>query len=514
MTQYALVSVFDKTGISELARALHRAGYTILSTGGTAKHLRDEGIDVLNVRELTGFPEIFDGRVKTLHPRIFGGILARRHIVRDLEEMKRHDIPDIRVVVVNLYPFQEKLEEHDFEALMEWIDIGGPSMVRASAKNWKDVIILTHPDQYGELIPILEKGEWPSDELRKRWAFEAFLHTAHYDALISWRFQQELSIPFGKTLPIPVLRVQELRYGENPHQSAVWYGLSTPVLPALHKAKVLHGKPLSYNNILDLDAGVRLAGDLARDTSLFSAVVIKHNSPCGVARADTRHEAYRLAREADAKSAFGGIVALPFEVDLTTAEVLAETFIECVIAYRFDDDALEFLRTKKKNLRILELPSPWKPVHSLEIRSVLGGVLVQTGDWLDETTKQWKVVTKHQPDKDTMKALAFAWLVVKHAKSNAVVLTNAHQTLGIGAGQVSRVDAVDIALQKAGSHADGSVAASDAFFPFRDSIDLMAKHGVRAVIQPGGSIRDEEVIAACNEHGIAMVFTGIRHFRH
>lgn len=511
----AIISVFNKSGVVGLARALTERGFRIFSTGGTARVLREHDIEVTDIQTVTRFPEIFDGRVKTLHPKIFGGILARRSRSDDRETMQEHAIPAFDLVVVNLYPFEEKAGQiSDFKDLMEWIDIGGPSMIRAAAKNWPDVTVLTDPADYDALIRTIDESGWPPpDEFRLRMAMKAFHHTARYDALIAHTFRQHLPQEEVETLPLALDRHLILRYGENPHQKATWYRFPGSPSPALQQATILQGKPLSYNNLLDLDTVVRVIADFEGEFDGVPAVVVKHNTPSGVALAETPAEAYRLARDADALSAFGGIAAIGAIVDAPTAEAVVETFMECLIAPGYTPEAREIL-ARKKNLRVLELPAPWRPGSTLEMRTVLGGVLVQDGDWVAEDPSNWKVVSRREPTEDEWAALRFAWKVVKHAKSNAVLLADRRQTIGIGAGQVSRVDAVKVAIQKAHRSPEGSVAASDAFFPFRDSIDELAKAGVTAVIEPGGSIRDEEVIEAANEHNLALVFTGVRHFRH
>ena len=516
MQKRALISVSDKSGLSELAGALHNAGFEILATGGTARMIEQHGIPVRSVEDVTRFPEILGGRVKTLHPMIFAGILARRDNATDRQEIQQHHIGLIDLVVVNLYPFESYARAGTpFRALMEWIDIGGPSLIRAAAKNWPWVTVITDPNDYPALITHLQSGNWPPPEdFRLQMAAKAFAHTALYDSVIAHTFATAAGNGPASAWTVGLRLREILRYGENPHQAGYWYVRVPEPGVGLHHARQLQGKPLSYNNLLDLDAAVRVIADFEGETDGVPAVVIKHNTPCGVAVGSTARDAYVRARDADALSAFGGIAAIGAVVDRPTAEAITETFMECIIAPGYTDDALEVL-ARKKNLRVLELAGPWHPGTSFEMRTVLGGMLVQAGDWIEDDPESWKVVTRRMPTETEFQALRFAWRVVKHVKSNAIVLARATQTLGIGAGQMSRVDAVRIAIMKAGDRdLHGAVCASDAFFPFRDNIDVLHEAGITAVIQPGGSIRDEEVIAAANAYNMAMVFTGVRHFRH
>lgn len=525
----ALVSVADKTGIADLARGLVERGYELVSSGGTARLLSDSGIEVRKVSDVTGSPEILGGRVKTLHPRIHGGILARRHLASDLEELETQGIVPVDVVVVNFYPFEKAVaKQSPIEEILENIDIGGPSMLRASAKNFRHVLAVTDPADYPLLLEKLEGGV--DLETRLYFARKAFELSERYERAIA-RFMASLlahgdelrvdavgSHPAPTTFPsgldLGFEKVQDLRYGENPHQSAAFYrDLGRPPI-GIAGAEQLHGKELSYNNILDLDAAWRLARELPHDKA--AAVVVKHTNPCGAALAPTLPQAYVRARATDPVSAFGGIVALNRAVDAETAGELAATFLEAVVAPGFERKALELL-TQKKNLRLMRVNDPPKPPWSgFNLCRVLGGVLVQ--DWDREGAEGWegelRVVSNKRPTASEERALRFAWLVAKHVKSNAIVIAREEVLVGVGAGQMSRVDSCRLAVEKAQSSIEGTVAASDAFFPFRDGVDALADAGVKAVIQPGGSVRDEEVIHAADERGLAMVLTGRRHFRH
>jgi len=503
MKKRALLSVSDKTGIVKLASCLVELGYEILSTGGTAKILRDNGIAVTPVSTVTGFPEILEGRVKTLHPKIHGGILAKR-TEKHLKELEANGIEPIDLVVVNLYPFKATIAKEDvtLDEAVENIDIGGPSMVRAAAKNYRYVTVVVNPADYGEVLAELQqKGEVGMD-LRQKLAVEAFRHTAQYDVLVS----QYLAKAFGEQgFPEVFLlqgeKVQDLRYGENPHQQAAFYRTSENSLGAIRQ---LQGKELSFNNLLDLNA----AWSLVKEFEQAACAIIKHTNPCGVAIADNAREAYQKALAADPVSAFGGIVAFNKEVDEETAQELASIFLEVIVAPSFTEKAKALLNTKPK-VRVLEI-QPTKE-KSFDFKKVDGGLLVQFRDEQDLAELKW--VTP-KPDGETIADLAFAWKVVKHVKSNAIVCVKNGATLGVGPGQTNRVGAARLALEQAGEKARGSVLASDGFFPFRDTVDLAAKYGVKAIIQPGGSLRDEESIQACKEQGIAMAFTGIRHFKH
>lgn len=520
-TKRALLSVADKDGLVPFARGLVERGFEVVSSGGTAKLLDGEGVPVRKVADVTGFPEILGGRVKTLNPRIHGGILARRHLSSDLEELKEHEILPVDVVAVNFYPFERKVSEGSpIDEILENIDIGGPSMLRASAKNFKDVLSVTDPRDYPLVLEQLDAGVDLATRLYL--AVKAFRASARYERAIAAFMNRlsadgaELSLEepesvLGTTLSLSFEKVQDLRYGENPHQTAAFYRDADSSGLAVAGARKLSGKELSYNNILDLDAAWRIARELPADRP--AAVVIKHTNPCGAALGDSLHAAYVAARATDPVSAFGGIVALNRFVDGETAKELASTFLEAVIAPGFDDQALTAL-TAKKNLRLMQVEDAVPPVwEGMNLCRVLGGLLVQ--DWDREGIEvSFDVVTERKPSDEEQAALRFAWIISKHVKSNAIVIAKKDALVGVGAGQMSRVDSCRLAVEKAQSPIEGTVAASDAFFPFRDGVDALADAGVKAIIQPGGSIRDEEVVAAANERGLAMVFTGKRHFKH
>ncbi len=504
--KFALISVSNKTGLEDLARALVSANYTLLSTGGTARHIRELGLAVTDVSDVTDFPEIMDGRVKTLHPRIHGGILARRENDGDAATLQEHDIPRIDIVVANLYPFSEvsARTESTHAEVLENIDIGGPAMVRAAAKNYPRVAVVVDPLDYPRIIDeVLDGGV--SAETRRELAQKAFAHTARYDAAILNYLSNDAGVEVPDRVEISLERVAGLRYGENPHQDAVLYHRT-------HEAPwggfvQLQGKELSYNNIVDLDAAYRLAFDFDEP----AAVIVKHTNPAGCAVHSDPAEAFRLAHACDPKSAFGGIIVLNREVPEAVGEAIADTFFELVAAPGFSTEALEHLG-KKRNLRLLTAPS--LPPARVQYRPTVAGWLAQTEDRPRPIDRKLaEIATRRGPTDDEWKALEFAWSVCRHVKSNAIVLARGQATIGVGAGQMSRVDAVELAVKKAGT-ADRSVLASDAFFPFRDGPDAAAAAGVTAIIQPGGSIRDEEVVAACDEHDIAMVFTRTRHFKH
>jgi phosphoribosylaminoimidazolecarboxamide formyltransferase/IMP cyclohydrolase len=501
----ALISVSNKTGILDFARGLVARGYDIVSTGGTAQALVGAGVRVLNVSDITGFPEMMDGRVKTLHPKVHGGILARRDRADDREAMAAHGIQPIDIVVVNLYPFAETARKLNvaFDDLIEQIDIGGPSMVRAAAKNFKDVLVVVQPEDYGGVLEALDRGVTP--EFRLALMKKAFAHTAEYDSTIASTLAQ------GAWVDVTLQKIRDLRYGENPHQKAAWYGLAD-VASGFSRAHILQGKELSYTNLLDLDAAARIVLEFTEP----AAVVIKHTNPCGAALGSSAADAYVRARDADALSAFGGIVGLNRPIDAAAAEAIASTFIEAVIAPAVEDAARPIL-ARKANMRVVTADFGAFTSESVEYRSILGGILMQERDRVTEIGEDWKVVTRRAPTADEWQALRFAWRICAHVKSNTVIFTNETNTLAIGAGQMSRVDAVKVAVMKAAGATvslAGSVAASDAYFPFRDGVDAVAAAGARAIVQPGGSVRDAEAIAAADEHGVAMVFTGRRHFRH
>ncbi len=533
----ALLSVSDKTGLLPFAQKLAGSGYELVSTGGTARALEAAGVPVTGISAVTGFPEIMDGRVKTLHPAVHGGILARRGRSDDMATLGQHHITPIDIVVVNLYPFVKAAAAPDvaFGALVEEIDIGGPSMVRSAAKNFQDVLIVVDPADYPRVLSELERPTGVSREFRFELARKAFAHTAAYDTAIAGTLAEFSAAGDSFTrasgpgihpsrVSLGLRKIKELRYGENPHQPAAWYALDSG--HALGAAEVLQGKELSFTNLLDLDSAARIA----REFTEPAAAVIKHTNPCGAAIGATIEEAYVRAREADALAAFGGIVGLNRPIDAAAARALVSTFIEAVIAPAVDDEARTILASKA-NMRVVvaDLTSGDDGAARRDVRSILGAMLVQQRDEVTEARSPWtaqtfeaaglKIVTKRSPSEAEWGALRFAWRICAHVKSNAVIFTDASRTVAVGAGQMSRVDAVQVAIMKAKSSdgknpLTGSVAASDAFFPFRDGLDALANAGATAVVQPGGSVRDTEVIAAADEHGIAMVFTGKRHFRH
>jgi phosphoribosylaminoimidazolecarboxamide formyltransferase/IMP cyclohydrolase len=513
----ALISVSDKTGVADFARRLSAAGLEILSTGGTAKALAAAGVPVREVSDFTGAPEILDGRVKTLHPRVHGGILGRPTPAHRAE-MKQAGIEPIDLVVVNLYPFRETVARGaPFDEVIENIDIGGPAMIRSAAKNHERVAVVVDPADYAVVLAELDAAGEVSAATRFRLARKAFAHTAAYDGAIATHLGRidRADAPladFSEALNVSATLARALRYGENPHQKAAFYAVDTGAAggPSLARAEVLQGKELSYNNLLDLDAALRLCAEFAAP----AAAIIKHNNPCGVATSDAGLiEAYRRARETDPVSAFGGIVAVNRPVDGELGRELSETFLECVIAPSYTPEALGALAAKK-NLRLLACPIAPDAAGALELRSIAGGLLVQHRDGQTAAAAAAKVASKRAPTPKELRDLDFAWRVCKHVKSNAIVFAADGRTLGIGAGQMSRVDSVKIAVSKARAALAGSVVASDAFFPFRDGVDEAAKAGAVAIVQPGGSVRDVEAVAAADEHGMAMIFTGERHFRH
>lgn len=510
----ALISVSDKTGVVEFAKVLAELGYEIISSSGTAKHLKENGIDVVEVSQITGFPEILDGRVKTLHPKIHGGLLALRDNPQHLKQLQQNDITPIDIVAINLYPFEKTVKSGaDIDQIVENIDIGGPAMVRASAKNYRFVAIITDPSDYQKVVQELKQTGEISLSTKKYLSVKAFRHTAFYDSMVSnvlaKRFEVEEDFP--EEFSVPLRKLTGLRYGENPHQKASLY--INPLEDdgfSVVNWKILHGKEMSYNNYLDSDSALNLVKEFEEP----ACVIVKHNNPCGVAIADNITDAYTKALQTDPKSAFGGIVAVNRVVSKELAKKLTELFLEVVLAPSFEEDALEILKTKK-NLRIIEIQNFGKQPTGRDFRRVSGGMLVQDRD--TALFEKFEVVTQAYPSEEQKEEMTFAYKVVKHLKSNAVVIVKNKMTIGIGPGQTSRVDSLETAIKKAkefGFDTFGAVLASEAFFPFRDSIDFAAKHGIKAVIQPGGSIRDQEVIDACNEHGIAMVFTGTRHFKH
>jgi len=530
-TRRALISVSDKSGLDRFAKSLISLGFELLSTGGTRKYLESLGLPVIDVTTYTGFPEVMDGRVKTLHPKVHGAILGRPDLPADAEVIRQHGIVPFELVVVNLYPFEKTVarpETTDAEAI-EQIDIGGPSMVRSAAKNHAYVGVVTSPEQYDRVLAELqgsgENGSQLSAEFRRALATAAFQKTAAYDAAIFDYLSKPRpaagenvaeTSPFPSRLQLSFRKVSDLRYGENPHQSGAFY--VEPIAPpaTLAAARQIHGKELSYNNLLDLDSAMAIA----RDFNEPAAVVIKHNNPCGCAIGSTLSEAYRKAHEGDPVSAFGSVLAFNRPVDVATAEQLClpDKFIEAIIAPSIENDAFSLLTTKPKwrnNVRLLVCDS-WSEARpaSLEYRRVSGGLLVQDRDETPDPESEWKVVTERAPMEAELADLRFAWAVCRHVKSNAIVYVRDTMVVGVGAGQMSRLDSARIAAEKAGERSQGGAVGSDAFFPFRDGIDAAAKAGIRAAIQPGGSRNDAEVIQACNEHGIAMIFTGHRHFKH
>ncbi len=521
--QRALISVSDKTGLAEFARGLHRVGIEIFSTGGTARNLMEADVPVRDVAVYTGFPEMMDGRLKTLHPKVFGGILCRHDRDDDMQSIAQHGILPFELVVVNLYPFVATVarEGVTMAEAIEKIDIGGPSLVRAAAKNHAHVTIATRPDQYAEILAAVQQNRSTTREMRQQLAAEAFAHTAGYDQAISRYFAQQTAggdYPEGdypETVTIDLRRKAMLRYGENPHQRAALYALGTAAGADLVSARQLNGKELSYNNLLDADSALAIARSLPGP----AVVVVKHNNPCGAAAADSVAEATRRAMEGDPVSAFGSILGYNRPVDAASAEYLATPglFVEAIVAPEFAPEAVEILTTRPKwktNVRLLAVGSLDTPPEATDYRRIAGGMLVQDADCRRDDDSEWKVVTEKSPTEDQMAELRFAWAIVRHVKSNAIALCREQSLCGAGAGQMSRVDSVQIAIQKAGERGRGCVLASDAFFPFPDSIQEAAQAGVTAVIQPGGSRRDAEVIAACNEYGLPMVFTGRRHFKH
>ncbi|MDH7507397.1 MAG: bifunctional phosphoribosylaminoimidazolecarboxamide formyltransferase/IMP cyclohydrolase [Candidatus Thermoplasmatota archaeon] len=511
----ALISVSDKEGITDFSKKLIKLNIEILSTGGTAKTLKKEGLKIVDVSDITGFPEILDGRVKTLHPFIHGGILAKRKEKKHAETLKKHGIKNIDLVVCNLYPFEETIKKPNvnIKEIIENIDIGGPTLIRAAAKNYEDVIIVTNKKQYNNVLKALEeKGDLSLKE-REKLAVEAFTYTARYDSIISNYFRNRWT---DKILPddyiIASSKIQSLRYGENPHQMGAFYKVLPEISePCIINAEKIQGKELSYNNILDSDCAIECLKEFTDPT----CVIIKHATPCGIASSDNILQAYKDAYATDTYSPFGGIVAFNRTLNKELAEELSKLFLEVVIAPDYSKESLDVL-SKKKNLRILKIKGlDDKTVRKgLTFRSVVGGILLQERDVKLNTKKQWRIVTKKKPTEQELLSMEFAVKCVKHVKSNSVVFVKDTRTVAIGGGQTSRVDAVWIATNKGKDNIKGSILASDAFFPFRDGVDVAAKAGVKAIIQPGGSIRDEEVIKAADEHGISMVFSGQRYFKH
>lgn len=519
----ALVSVSDKSGLDDFVKGLAELGFEFISTGGTRRYLEEQGVNVIDISTYTGFPEIMDGRVKTLHPKVHGAILGRPDLPSDAASIKEFEIVPFELVVCNLYPFEATIAKPDvtLPEAIEQIDIGGPSMVRSAAKNHAYVGIVTNQSQYDRVLDALKSGPL-TPEFRLELSAAAFEMTARYDRAVANFMASVLPAEadsqsrFPESISINLVKRDQLRYGENPHQGAAFYAEQNPPAASVAQAEQLNGKELSYNNYLDLDAALQIASDFDQP----AAVVIKHTNPCGCATAETLAEAFEKAYAGDPVSAFGSILSFNRPVDQATAEKLCEPnrFIEAIIAPDYEPAAFELLTTKpkwKKNVRLMKCPMMQEPAEpSLDYRRVSGGLLVQEKDELRDDKSDWKVVTEREPTPEELNSLSFGWVVCRHVKSNAIVIAKDEMLLGAGAGQMSRLDSSYIAAYKAGDRSQGSIVASDAFFPFRDGVDEAAKAGVTAIIQPGGSVRDEEVIAACNEHNIAMIFTGRRHFKH
>lgn len=508
----ALISVSDKTGIIDFAKGLVDCGIDIISTGGTKRALDQAGITTISIEDVTGFPEMMDGRVKTLHPKIHGGLLGRRDVPDHLQAMETEGIEPIDIVCVNLYPFKETIMKPGvaMNEAIENIDIGGPSMLRSAAKNHEFVTVIADPADYEEIVAEWKENGHTTLATRQRLAAKVFRHTAAYDALIAQYLTELTEEKEPEKLTLTYERKQNLRYGENSHQQAAFYQSALPENYSIAAAKQLHGKELSFNNIRDADAALRIMKEYQEPT----VVALKHMNPCGIGSADTILGAWQAAYEADPISIFGGIIVLNREVDASTAEEMHKLFLEIIIAPSYTSEALEILKGKK-NIRLMTVDfSQQEATIADEAVTVLGGLLVQNQDLAMEREETWQVVTDRQPTAEEKKALAFAWKAVKHVKSNAIVLANQHQTVGIGAGQMNRVGSVKIAIEQAGAKTKDAVLASDAYFPMDDSVEYAAKHGIKAVIQPGGSIKDQDSIDMANKYGMTMIFTGVRHFRH
>lgn len=512
MKKRVLISVSDKTGIVELAKELVGFGYEIISTGGTMKALKDAGLDVIGISEITGFPECLDGRVKTLHPNVHAGLLAMRSNEEHMKQLEELNINTIDMVVVNLYPFKKTIEnpDVDLQTAIENIDIGGPTMIRAAAKNYQDVVVMVDPADYDKVLSELREGE-VSLETKFYLMYKVYQHTAVYDSMISTYLRKKVGIEFPDQIAFCYEKCQDLRYGENPKQNAVFYKEVFPMQGSLPLAKQIHGKELSYNNINDANGAIALLKEFTEPTIVAS----KHSNPCGVASAETISEAYRKAYEADPVSIFGGIIASNREIDKATAEQISQIFIEIVVAPSFSDEAIEIL-TKKKNIRLLVLNDVSAKITSdeFDMKKVLGGLLVQEYDTCLIDDDKWQVVTKKAPTDKEIEDMYFAMAVVKHAKSNAIAIAKDKTSLAIGVGQTNRIWSTQEAIEHSNFSTEGSVLASDAFFPFNDCVEEAHKAGITAIVQPGGSIRDQESIDLCDKYGIAMVFTGDRHFKH
>ena len=514
MAKRALLSVSDKTGIVDFAKGLTELGFEIISTGGTAKALKEAGLSVIGVSDITGFPECLDGRVKTLHPKIHAGILAMRSNPEHVKQLSELGVDTIDVVAINLYPFRQTIAKEGvaFEEAIENIDIGGPTMIRAAAKNYQDVAVVVDPSDYEKILAEYKAGGEVTLETKLDLAYKVFEHTASYDTLISTYLRNQIGKElFPKTLSLTYEKVQDMRYGENPHQAAVFYKELGNIDGTLASAKQLHGKELSYNNINDANGAL----ELVKEFDEPAVVACKHANPCGVGTGSTILEAYIRAYEGDPVSIFGGIIAANREIDEATATEINKIFIEIVIAPSFTQGAIDVL-TKKKNIRLLELPSiaVKRGKNEFDMKRVMGGLLVQQRDNELYNEEDWKVVTESAPTEKEIEDLKFAWKVVKHAKSNGIAIAKDKMSLGVGPGQTNRIVPTHVAIDYAGERAKGAVLASDAFFPFPDCVEAAAKAGIRAIIQPGGSLNDQASIEAANKHGIAMVFCGMRHFKH
>lgn len=513
MKKRVLISVSDKTGAAEFALELSKLGYEIISTGGTEKELKNHGLKVINISEITGFPECLDGRVKTLHPNVHAGLLAMRSNEAHMQQLEKLNINPIDIVAVNLYPFKQTISKPDvtLAEAIENIDIGGPTMLRSAAKNYQDVLVLCEPSDYKEALERLKNGTDDND-FRLKLMYKVYRHTSVYDTVISNYLAKKLDIEYPEDLTIAYKKIQGLRYGENPHQTAAFYKDINDSKGVLTNARQLHGKELSFNNIYDTDGAIALLKEFTAPT----VIAVKHTNPCGVASRGTISQAYKAAYNSDPVSIFGGIIASNREIDADCAEQIASIFIEIVIAPSFSPEALQIL-TKKKNIRLLELPDIAQSVLQYSnMKKVMGGILIQSGDNELYNDSELEFVTKKIPTKEQIDELKFAWRVVKHCKSNAITITRDFTTLGSGVGQVNRIWAVNQAIEHSGGYEKtrGAVMASDAFFPFSDCVEEAHKAGITAIIQPGGSIKDNESIEACDKYGIAMIFTKMRHFKH
>ncbi|MFS0784477.1 bifunctional phosphoribosylaminoimidazolecarboxamide formyltransferase/IMP cyclohydrolase [Bacillus sp. 1P06AnD] len=511
MTKRALLSVSDKSGIVDFAKQLKEIGFELVSTGGTKKALQDAGVEVTGISDITGFPEILDGRVKTLHPNVHGALLSKHGDAGHKQQIEEHGIAPIELVCVNLYPFQQTIAKENVtvDDAIENIDIGGPTMLRSAAKNHQYVTVVVDPQDYGKVLDEYNEKGQTSFDTRRALAAKVFRHTASYDSIISQYMTELVGEENPESVTFTYNLKQSLRYGENPHQQAAFYSKPLGSAYSIAQAEQLHGKELSYNNINDANAALQIL----KEFKLPAAVAVKHNNPCGVGTGTTISEAFAKAYEADSTSIFGGIVALNKEVDATTAEQLHEIFLEIVIAPSYSQEALDIL-TAKKNIRLLTIDMDGHKVKEKVLASVEGGLLVQEADSYTLEDATISVPTKREPTEEEWAALKLGWSVVKHVKSNAIVVTDSQMTLGVGAGQMNRVGSAKIALEQAGEKAKGAAMASDAFFPMNDTVQAAAEAGITAIIQPGGSIRDEDSIKEADKHGIAMVFTGIRHFKH